>query len=103
MSAATSHRRLLLAGAAAVYAGVLAASALWERPGLGVAHCYYVAIALVALATGPRRGVLAGFLATGLWALGVLLNPAVPPAEDRKSTRLNSSHSQNSYAAFCLK
>src|SRR2546430_17668375 len=23
--------------------------------------------------------------------------------EDRKSTRLNSSHSQNSYAAFCLK
>jgi diguanylate cyclase (GGDEF)-like protein len=81
MSAATSHRRLLLAGAAAVYAGVFAASTLWERPGLGIAHCYYVAIALVALATGPRRGVLAGFLATGLWALGVLLNPAVPPAE----------------------
>src|SRR5688572_30215301 len=24
-------------------------------------------------------------------------------AEDRKSTRLNSSHSQNSYAVFCLK
>src|SRR5688572_31042081 len=24
-------------------------------------------------------------------------------AEDRKSTRLNSSHSQNSYAGFCLK
>src|SRR2546430_4312149 len=23
--------------------------------------------------------------------------------QDRKSTRLNSSHSQNSYAAFCLK
>src|SRR5256886_9832291 len=28
----------------------------------------------------------------------------VPPAEtDRKSTRLNSSHSQISYAVFCLK
>src|SRR2546430_4188147 len=25
------------------------------------------------------------------------------PAEDRKSTRLNSSHSQISYAVFCLK
>src|SRR5688572_32766499 len=25
------------------------------------------------------------------------------PARDRKSTRLNSSHSQNSYAVFCLK
>src|SRR2546427_7339596 len=26
-----------------------------------------------------------------------------PSAEDRKSTRLNSSHSQISYAVFCLK
>src|SRR5688572_32109944 len=26
-----------------------------------------------------------------------------PPSEDRKSTRLNSSHSQISYAVFCLK
>src|SRR2546430_10630971 len=26
-----------------------------------------------------------------------------PPPEDRKSTRLNSSHSQISYAVFCLK
>src|SRR6266853_2917385 len=25
------------------------------------------------------------------------------PAEDRKNTRLNSSHSQSSYAVFCLK
>src|SRR2546430_6143848 len=28
---------------------------------------------------------------------------AVPIAPDRKSTRLNSSHSQISYAVFCLK
>src|SRR5688572_31522445 len=27
----------------------------------------------------------------------------LPPKEDRKSTRLNSSHSQISYAVFCLK
>src|SRR5688572_31747381 len=31
----------------------------------------------------------------GLWTSG--------PSEDRKSTRLNSSHSQISYAVFCLK
>src|SRR5688572_31199264 len=31
------------------------------------------------------------------------LVPAVRPARDRKSTRLNSSHSQISYAVFCLK
>src|SRR2546430_3423481 len=29
--------------------------------------------------------------------------PAKPGARDRKSTRLNSSHSQISYAVFCLK
>src|SRR5688572_31801367 len=32
---------------------------------------------------------------------GILLKIVVP--EDRKSTRLNSSHSQISYAVFCLK
>src|SRR2546430_11159884 len=30
-------------------------------------------------------------------------NPNREPARDRKSTRLNSSHSQISYAVFCLK
>src|SRR2546427_8815465 len=29
--------------------------------------------------------------------------PRLIPREDRKSTRLNSSHSQISYAVFCLK
>src|SRR2546430_14971646 len=29
--------------------------------------------------------------------------PPLPPWTDRKSTRLNSSHSQISYAVFCLK
>src|SRR6266487_2922412 len=29
--------------------------------------------------------------------------PAVSHAQDRKSTRLNSSHPSNSYAVFCLK
>src|SRR5688572_31925061 len=31
------------------------------------------------------------------------VDPAVREAADRKSTRLNSSHSQISYAVFCLK
>src|SRR2546427_5041191 len=33
----------------------------------------------------------------------VLFNEITPKAIDRKSTRLNSSHSQISYAVFCLK
>src|SRR5438309_4507694 len=39
-------------------------------------------------------------------AVGLLLPPVwedEPSAEDRKSTRLNSSHSSISYAVFCLK
>src|SRR5688572_31090276 len=34
--------------------------------------------------------------------VGVAAQVSVPPS-DRKSTRLNSSHSQISYAVFCLK
>src|SRR2546421_3750612 len=33
----------------------------------------------------------------------ILLRNLSSPAEDRKSTRLNSSHDQISYAVFCLK
>src|SRR2546427_4070195 len=36
-------------------------------------------------------------------ALWILLQDAVRSHLDRKSTRLNSSHSQISYAVFCLK
>src|SRR2546430_13216354 len=35
--------------------------------------------------------------------LGQLVGDIRRQQVDRKSTRLNSSHSQNSYAAFCLK
>src|SRR2546427_9294099 len=46
-----------------------------------------------------RRGNPPFRLARSLGAVGV-----TPPAgRDRKSTRLNSSHSQISYAVFCLK
>src|SRR3712207_3998102 len=35
--------------------------------------------------------------------LEIANGPEVPGAEDRKSTRLNSSHANISYAVFCLK
>src|SRR5688572_31097527 len=38
----------------------------------------------------------------GLRSLQVCFG-ALPESEDRKSTRLNSNHSQISYAVFCLK
>src|SRR5205085_11268508 len=49
-----------------------------------------------AIGEGNRRGQRCG--------LGCLRQPARHPRpQDRKSTRLNSSHSQISYAVFCLK
>src|SRR2546430_10254821 len=39
----------------------------------------------------------------GVTQPGVTVQPAQPGSTDRKSTRLNSSHSQISYAVFCLK
>src|SRR2546427_6171628 len=52
-----------------------------------------------ALGTGMQPGT-SGILGNQMFV------PAVDPRrafEDRKSTRLNSSHSQISYAVFCLK
>src|SRR2546427_1282854 len=36
-------------------------------------------------------------------AEGLVMDFGFSPEQDRKSTRLNSSHSQISYAVFCLK
>src|SRR5689334_23671254 len=40
---------------------------------------------------------------TMLADMGIAVYDEAPDAEDRKSTRLNSSHSSISYAVFCLK
>src|SRR2546428_932383 len=44
----------------------------------------------------PRRG-------GGRRVRDPVVSPSHDPGEDRKSTRLNSSHDQISYAVFCLK
>src|SRR5688572_32448003 len=49
------------------------------------------------------RILLAGQRLAGLQRLDELADPVDDGEEDRKSTRLNSSHSQISYAVFCLK
>src|SRR2546427_7542445 len=43
------------------------------------------------------------WLADHIHGTAVGLNDRFDQAQDRKSTRLNSSHSQISYAVFCLK
>src|SRR2546430_10117732 len=59
------------------------------------------------IATGHRSDTLAPALETLQWTgffqtiQAADMAPSKP--QDRKSTRLNSSHSQISYAVFCLK
>jgi diguanylate cyclase (GGDEF)-like protein len=81
MPAATSHRRALVALGAALLAIVFVAFAVVGVPGPGIGHFVYVPVALIALATGPVLGGAAGVGAAALYALGVLLNPDVPPDE----------------------
>ena len=73
-----AHRLTLLAAALVSFAGVTVAFVVLERPGLGIGHFFYVPIALVAFASGPFWGAAAGTIATGLYSLGIVVNPFLP-------------------------
>jgi len=81
MPAALTGRQLLLAASGASYALVVAAFVLYERPGLGIAHFFYLSIATTAIATGPRLGAAAGIGATLLYVGVVAANPQIPSTE----------------------
>src|SRR3712207_6978595 len=51
-------------------------------------------------ASGAARGLVDNFVTTGPKPTPT---PKPGPRRDRKSTRLNSSHANISYAVFCLK
>lgn len=80
-AAATHHKAFLLAASAVFFPLILTAFELFERPGLGIAHFYYLPIAMVALALGPRWGAAAGVAANGFYTLGIVLNPHLPSTE----------------------
>lgn len=71
-------KRTLLQGAVACYAAVFALYLLFERPGLGIVHGYYFAIALAALGTNAVGGAVGGLAATGLYVVGMYVNPRMP-------------------------
>jgi diguanylate cyclase (GGDEF)-like protein len=74
------HRQLVVGCALAAYAITCTALVLFEVPGLGIAHFFYLPVAALALTGGVRRGIVAGLLASGLFTVGVVLNPTVPTA-----------------------
>ena len=81
VTAALTRRRLLVATSLTLFMLVFAADALWERPGLGIGHFFYLAIALLALAGGTRVGAAGGVAAVGLYALAIVIDPHIAPTE----------------------
>lgn len=81
MFAALAPKRVLLTSSALTGGAVFTLFLLFERPGLGIGHGFYLAIGLAALALGPFGGALAGASATALFALGVYLNEHLPTNE----------------------
>src|SRR5205814_7870485 len=86
--------------------GILAALQRRERTGKGG----YVDTALVDSTVGVLANQAMNYLASGVppKRIGnahpnIVPYQVLPAAEDRKSTRLNSSHLGISYAVFCLK
>ena len=80
-AAVSRHRAFLLATSAALYPAILGTFLLAERPGLGIGHFYYFPVAMIALASGPVWGVLAGMAATGCYTLGIVINPHLPVSD----------------------
>jgi diguanylate cyclase (GGDEF)-like protein len=76
-----ASRYLLLLCAGLVFALTFGAFLVYERPGLGLGHFYYLGIALAAMAAGPWVGSAAGLVATGLYATGVVANPHMQSTE----------------------
>jgi diguanylate cyclase (GGDEF)-like protein len=81
MSAAPTTRELLLAFSTASFAVVFLAFVIYEQSGLGLAHFFYLSIALAAMATGPRVGAAAGVAGTALYVIGILINSDIPSRE----------------------
>jgi diguanylate cyclase (GGDEF)-like protein len=76
-----SASRAFLLTALVIYAVVFTLFVFAERPGLGLGHFFYLAIALIALSYGSGWGAVAGLAATGLYAVGTAVNHAVPTNE----------------------
>jgi diguanylate cyclase (GGDEF)-like protein len=62
-------------------AAVFVSLVFFEHPGLGLGHFFYIPIALIAVATGPRIGAAAGGIAAVLYALAIIANPSIPTVE----------------------
>lgn len=63
------------------YALVSIAFVLFEYPGFGLGHFFYIPVALLALAYGTWAGLLGGVLAAALYPLLIVLTPRLPSGD----------------------
>jgi diguanylate cyclase (GGDEF)-like protein len=68
----------MLASACTLYLAVFGGFYVFEVPGLGVGHFYYIPVALIALGGGTWAGIGGGVVAAGLYALDLVVTPRVP-------------------------
>src|SRR3712207_6879441 len=74
---------------------------LFRSVGVSIAHPgLLLVIGVLSAFTFSALGTMVGALATRVEHISFLANVVI---QDRKSTRLNSSHANISYAVFCLK
>jgi diguanylate cyclase (GGDEF)-like protein len=78
VSAAATHRRLLVLLSIALYGGVFGGFVLFEVPGLGIGHFFYIPVAMLALAAGVWAGIGGGLVAAGLYVAAIFVTPRVP-------------------------
>ena len=76
-----SMPRILLAAAFANCVVVFVLLAAFGSVGSGIGQGFYLSIALVALATGPELGALAGFCALVLYVCGLAAGERLPREE----------------------
>ena len=74
------RRQASLTAGALTFALVLGLLLIFERPGLGIGHGFYLGVIFFALAGGAKLGLGGGLLATALYATGVWVNPHISPA-----------------------
>jgi diguanylate cyclase (GGDEF)-like protein len=69
---------MLFATAIVCYAVVFTCFVLFEVPGLGLGHFFYIPVALLAVSCGTRVGFCGGALAAALYALAIVATPRLP-------------------------
>ncbi len=78
MPAASLNRRFLIVTAFAAYALVFMSLVVFEVPGLGLGHFFYVPVALLALAGGTRLFFFFVCLSTEIYTIAIVVTPRLP-------------------------